>query len=300
MGTKRDHSHGSPWLAKVSLKCLLRPQHAVPSTRQQKIKVPGSLSLLNSKQVAFGLWTSSADVNLQEQSGGSRDAPEMYVAGVARRYGAPALRPPAEERATPGVARPTLSPAGGRRGAKIAFFSKGPAPQGGCLCSAHRLSPSLREKENPAPGACILQAPQSRSNLNDSLKVEGGGDSRKGAGAGTQRDVLSAPTPPAKLTSAHSATGSRTRSKSLHEPPGPAGHWLVSGGGALRGWPEGGVGPPKSHQLSTSLSKCRGGGMRAGAPAARHRGRCSSSQAPKGTKIRVSQSPDAMTPRLRH
>lgn len=148
------------------------------------------------------------------------------MAGVARssadgrRAGAGHLR------ATPGVARRTLSPAGGRRrGAKIAFFSKGPAPQGGCLCSAHRLSPSLREEENPAPGACILRAPQSRSNLNDSLKVEGveGGDSRKGVGAGTQRVVLSAPTPPAKLTSAHSATGSRTRSKSLHEPPGPAG-----------------------------------------------------------------------------
>jgi hypothetical protein len=77
-------------------------------------------------------------------------------------------------------------------------------------------------------------------------------------------------------------------------------HWLVSGGGALRGWPEGGVGPPKSHQLSTRLSKCRGGGMRAGAPAACHHGPCSSSQAPKGTKIRVSRSPDAMTPRLRH
>lgn len=147
---------------------------------------------------------------------------------MARRCQAPALRPPAEERATPGVARPTLSPAGGRRGAKIAFFSKGPAPQGGCLCSAYRLSPSLREEENPAPDACILQAPQSRSNLNDSLKVERGEDSRKGAGAGTQRDVLSAPTPPAKLTSAHSATGSPTRSKSLHEPPRPAGHTGLS------------------------------------------------------------------------
>lgn len=148
---------------------------------------------------------------------------------MARRCQAPALRPPAEERATPGVARPTLSPAGGRRGAKIAFFSKGPAPQGGCLCSAYRLSPSLREEENPAPDACILQAPQSRSNLNDSLKVERGGeDSRKGAGAETQRDVLSAPTPPAKLTSAHSATVSRTRSKSLHELPRPAGHTGLS------------------------------------------------------------------------
>lgn len=41
-GPSVDHME-SPWLAKVSLKCLLRPQHAVPSNRQQKIKVPGSL-----------------------------------------------------------------------------------------------------------------------------------------------------------------------------------------------------------------------------------------------------------------
>lgn len=77
-------------------------------------------------------------------------------------------------------------------------------------------------------------------------------------------------------------------------------HWPVSRGGVLRGWPEGGVGPPKSHQFSTRFSKRRGGGMRAGASAACHHGPCSSSQAPRGTKIRASRSPGAMTPRLRH
>lgn len=207
MGTKRGHSHRRPWLTKVSLKCLLRPQHAVPSTRQQTIKVPGSLTV---QQQTGCLWTSSGDVDLREQSG----APEMWREW---RAGARLLLCARRRKSAP------LQELRGRRGAKIAFFSKGPAPQGGCLCSAHRLSPSLREEENPAPGACILQDPQSRSNLNDSLKVEGGGHSRKGAGARTQRDVLSAPTPPAKLTSAHSATGSRTRSKSVHEPLGPAG-----------------------------------------------------------------------------
>lgn len=69
---------------------------------------------------------------------------------------------------------------------------------------------------------------RSHAQISMTLSKWRGAGSRKGAGAGTQRDVLSAPTPPAKLTSAHSATGYRTRSKSLHEPPGPAGHTGLS------------------------------------------------------------------------
>lgn len=178
LGTKRGHSHRRPWLTKVSLKCLLRPQHAVPSTRQQTIKVPGSLTV---QQQTGCLWTSSGDVDLREQSG----APEMWREW---RAGARLLLCARRRKSAP------LQELRGRRGAKIAFFSKGPAPQGGCLCSAHRLSPSLREEENPAPGACILQDPQSRSNLNDSLKVEGGGTAGKGREQGPS--ATSSPPPP--------------------------------------------------------------------------------------------------------
>lgn len=285
LGTKRGHSHRRPWLTKVSLKCLLRPQHAVPSTRQQTIKVPGSLTV---QQQTGCLWTSSGDVDLREQSG----APEMWREW---RAGARLLLCARRRKSAP------LQELRGRRGAKIAFFSKGPAPQGGCLCSAHRLSPSLREEENPAPGACILQDPQSRSNLNDSLKVEGGGAQQERGGS---KDPARRPLRPHPARKTHQCAQRhgfpdtfqvRTRASGACRT-----HWLVSGGGASRGWPEGGVGPPKSHQLSTRLSKCRGGGMRAGAPAACHHGPCSSSQAPRGTKIRVSRSPDAMTRRLPH
>lgn len=206
---------------------------------------------------------------------------------MARRCPAPALRPPAEERATQGVARPTLSPAGGRRRAKATFFSRGPAAPGGCLCLAHRPSPSLREKEKPAPGACILQAPQSRSNFNDSLKV--GVQQERGG----SRDPARRPLRPYPARKTHQCAQRHGFPDTFQVPTRASRacrtQWPVSGGGASRGWPEGGVGPPKSHQLSTCLSKRRGGGMCAGAPAACHHGRCSWSQAPKGTKILVSR-----------
>lgn len=192
------------------------------------------------------------------------------------------------------------TPAGARRGAKTAFFSRGPAPPGGCLCSAHRPSPSLREEEKPAPVARILQAPQSRSNLNDSLKV--GGGVAAGKGREQEPSAASSPPPPRPQNSPV-----RTAPRVTEHVPSPhtslracRTHWPVSGGGASRGWPEGRVGPPKSHQFSTRFSKRRGGGMRAGASAACHHGRCRLSQALRGTKIRVSQSLDAMTPLLRH
>lgn len=205
----------SPWFAKVSLKCLLRPQQAVASKRQQKIKVPGSLPAApqNKSPLDFGppeTWlfrNNSQVVGMLQRRGGS--GAQVPCSSSA----------PAGGRARHSWSCTADTPAGARRGARTAFFSRGPVPPGGCLCSAHRPSPSLQEEEKPAPIARILQAPQSRSNLNDSLKV-GGGGSRKGAGAGIQRCVLFAPTPPAKLTSAHSATGYRTRSKSPHEPPG--------------------------------------------------------------------------------
>lgn len=80
-----------------------------------------------------------------------------------------------------------------------------------------------RESRRPVPASSRL-----RSHAQISMTLSKWGNGRKGAGAGTQRDVFSAPTPPAKLTSAHNATGSRTRSKSPHEPPRPAGHGGLS------------------------------------------------------------------------
>lgn len=138
-------------------------------------------------------------------------------------------------------------------GARTAFFSKRAAPPGGCLCSAHRPSPSLREEEKPAPGARILQAPQSRSNLNDSLKVGGT------TGKGRSRDQALRPLRPHPARKTHQCARRHGFPDTFQVPTGASGacrtHWPVSGGSVSRGWPEGGVGPPKSHQLSTRLSK---------------------------------------------
>lgn len=161
------------------------------------------------------------------------------------------------ERAAPRAAQPPPWCTSGRRGAGSAVFSRGPAPWGGRLCSAHRPAPSRRAEGKPAPGARILAAPQSRSSLNYS---QSGGSTRgrtTGQSATSSPPLLLGDTPPrAKLTSAHNVVGSRTRSKSQHHAVSLRGLWVTLASlrpGASGSWPEGGIGSQKSQQFSTLL-----------------------------------------------
>lgn len=293
-GTKRVHSHGSPSLTKVSLKCLLRPDHAVPSTRQQKIKVRASLP--EAAQTGC-LWT--LDPGRRRPSGttrGSRDAPEMrreWRAGAQLQL-----------RARPQKSAPLLELRGRHSHPQAAV-----AGRRQCSSAEDRLLRAGvfvqltgplhhsrgRKSRRRVPASSRLR---SHAQISMTLSKWGGQQERGGSRDPARRLLRSHPArkthqcaqrhgfPDTFQVPTRASTACRTQ-------------WPVSEGGASRGWPEGGVGPPKSHQLSTRLSTRRGGGMRAGAPAACHHGPSSSSQAPKRTNIRMSCSPNAMTPRLR-
>lgn len=155
-----------------------------------------------------------------------------------------------------------------------------------------------RKSPLPVPASSRLRS-HAQISMTLSKWGGGGGDGSKGAGAGTQHYVLSAPTPPAKLTSAHSATGSRTRSKSPHEPLGPAGHTGLSQEVVRREAGRKEESDLQSHTscLHTSLKRGRD---------ARWCLRCLSPRpvqlvpSPQGNQDPSVPITDAMTPRLRH
>lgn len=148
------------------------------------------------------------------------------------------VRPP-EERASPRAAQPAPESADSRRTRDPAVFSSGPAPWGGCFCSAHKPASSRRAEERkararrPHPlGSAVTLKSQLLSKWEQYSRVDNC----------AEREVLSAPRARGHPTPRQ--TNQRAQSRGLRdtfqvptprlEPSGPAGHTGLSPGWRVR------------------------------------------------------------------